>query len=314
MFASYKEYAQLSNKDLAMLLLSDTMNYGDGKTPRSRIGERTFLSREVVHSEPGKFPPAFFANFFEAAQQTYRRMAAKFPGESGKERIREFYCRYTMSAMCSSLSAFGKSDMLYRNMIERLATMKIASEADRLMLMTLQFEVTGCLGDPGRAADLVQEALRKVNSSSLRTSISDGSHIVAPAQENVSKLGLCRVVDGNLRPRIYPLRADAAGTEIGSLATAEGAINDVEATVSRRHLRIYRDSDGAWYAVGLGSTNGTVLVSGVDGSETVVEAPRKVRQASAAQAGSSAQPVRIAPGDELVLGGTTRFMVLGLTE
>ncbi len=349
MFSAYKEFAQISNKSLASVLLSDSMNYGDGKTPRSRIGERTFLSREVVHAEPGKFPPSFYANLFEAAQQTYRMLVAKHPGDKGKQAMGAFYCLQAADAMCAALRAFGKNDLLYRNMLERLATMSLASEADRLVLMTLQFEVTGCFGDPGRAADMVQEALRKTTAASFRTSISDGSPMVNSAPSSSAKLGLCRVVDGNLRPHIYPLRADATGTEIGSLATASGAINDVEPTVSRRHLRIYQDADGEWYAVGLESTNGTILISGADGSESVVEAPRKVRQALAASkstastatpanakatpesakvapasakstpanakaARGGSQPVRIQPGDQLVLGGTTRFMVLGLAE
>ena len=58
----------------------------------------------------------------------------------------------------------------------------------------------------------------------------------------------------------------------------------------------------------MGSSNGTVLISGEDGSEVVVEAPRGAGARTAA-------PVEVHAGDELVLGSATRFMLIeGMPE
>ena len=46
--------------------------------------------------------------------------------------------------------------------------------------------------------------------------------------------------------------------------------NDVDIDVSRKHLRIFEDGS-AWHAQGLGSTNGTTLISGADKSITEIE-------------------------------------------
>lgn len=56
--------------------------------------------------------------------------------------------------------------------------------------------------------------------------------------------------------------------------------------------------------MGTGSTNGTVLVNGADRSETVVEPPADERS------DWTGEPVTIRPGDELVFGKSTRYVVI----
>lgn len=73
--------------------------------------------------------------------------------------------------------------------------------------------------------------------------------------------------------------------------------------VSRHHARIRHDG-GRWYVEGTGSTNGTVLVSGADRSEIVVEPPADER------GGWTGESVAIRPGDELVFGKSTRYVVI----
>ena len=107
---------------------------------------------------------------------------------------------------------------------------------------------------------------------------------------------------------VYRLAADEQGTEVGALSLAANSINDVGYGVSRRHARIWRDDEGDWWVEGLGSTNGTLHVSGVDGAETVVEPPRSAR------VGNESRPVRLRPGDRLVLAGSTTFVVVALPE
>ena len=78
--------------------------------------------------------------------------------------------------------------------------------------------------------------------------------------------------------------------------------------MSGHHLRVWCNEAGRWCVQGLGSSNGTVLISGEDGSETVVEPAR-------ASASACAEPVEVHAGDELVLAGSTRFMLIeGMPE
>ena len=74
--------------------------------------------------------------------------------------------------------------------------------------------------------------------------------------------------------------------------------------VSAEHLRLFLE-DGRWYARGLSSTNGTALVSGADGAETLIEPPRSGRVPS-----FTYPPVRIDVGDVLRLGSRTSFLVV----
>lgn len=100
-----------------------------------------------------------------------------------------------------------------------------------------------------------------------------------------------------------------------SLVTNQGgALMEQALRECHQDLALYRNvlerlARGAGYSVqGLGSSNGTVLISGEDGSETVVEPAR-------AGASACAEPVEVHAGDELVLAGSTRFMLIeGMPE
>ena len=80
-------------------------------------------------------------------------------------------------------------------------------------------------------------------------------------------------------------------------------INNVGVGVSHRHLRISYIGD-TWYATGLGSTNGSSLIT-EDGSVEVIEPPRGARTE-----GETRNMVPIENGDVLTLGNTTKFLVL----
>ncbi|MFR7798301.1 MAG: FHA domain-containing protein [Collinsella sp.] len=93
------------------------------------------------------------------------------------------------------------------------------------------------------------------------------------------RLGLLRVVGNSARPPLRPLTTDPVGSIIGSLTGDENAITDVDSDVSRQHLRIWLQ-DGRWLAQGLGSTNGSFLISGVDRCRQAIEPPRRERPAN----------------------------------
>ena len=120
-------------------------------------------------------------------------------------------------------------------------------------------------------------------------------------------LGLVRVIDGMLQPRIYQLSAGPQGTVIGGVETEGSCITDVAADVSPQHLVIWQQ-ESHWWCQGLDSANGTQLVDGATKAMINVELPRILRQ------GEPVHPVEVHPGDALCLGLRTRFLVLVVKE
>ena len=178
--------------------------------------------------------------------------------------------------------------------------------SDKAVLVILPFIVTGALGDPSRASAITQEYVRCIASDNLETTIVKTSEMPRyVSEETPASLSLCRLIDGKLRMPIYPLSDNTAGTEIGSLASSEGAINDVGAGVSRKHVRIFRGHDGFWYAQGMGSTNGTTVIRADGGVEEPIELPRRKRAP-----GEEPPTVRIYANDTLRLASSTDFAVL----
>lgn len=305
MYGCLKQFASIKNNELARVLFSDSFGYG-GKPIIDRLGERTLLSRTIVHAAPGDFPERAFAAFPESAISICGMMSAKHPGAAGKAEIISYLSGEACDAMCDSLTALGLNGTLYRNITSRVSQMELSNLTDKATLLVLQFISTGCLGNPQRATEITQEFARHILSSSFRTDIAREGDTPAIMPENTDvRYGLCRIVNGKMRMPTYPLSTSPEGTEIGSLTTAANAINDVDVTVSRRHLRVYRDESGRWFAQGLGSTNGTTVIRGDSKAEQVVELPRARRGAE-----PLGEPVQIFASDILRLADTTQFMVL----
>lgn len=80
---------------------------------------------------------------------------------------------------------------------------------------------------------------------------------------------------------------------MGSLATGEADLTDVQADVSSRRLRVWREG-GAWWAMDLGSTNGSRLIPA--GGERVCLESGVHRQ--------------VRPADDLTLGAGTSFVLV----
>ena len=97
-------------------------------------------------------------------------------------------------------------------------------------------------------------------------------------------------------PAFRELILNPEGTEIGLLPTSKHIVTDVDEDVSRRHAYVWRQDD-TWYIRDLGSTNGTRLISGADGSEVLVPTEPE-------------NPVPVASTDIICLGATTRFIAM----
>ena len=308
MFDVFKSFGGVSNRDVAYIILSDKPLAG-GRSPRDRIGsDKTFLSRSVVHSMPGELPEAMFANFENSAYHLLSQMHDQTGSQRTPEDVCACFSGWAAHAMSVSLRTYALDDTVYLNTVRGLSALEEVSAVKRAYLLVLLFLVTGCTQDPRRGAEYTLEVASDKYSAHLYTQATQTfPSVEGEAAEEAAedlRLALFRVVGNRLRGGPYRLSTDGEGTDIGYLSTSASSITDVEETVSRRHLNIYRAEDGQWYARGLGSRNGTVLISGEDRSETVIEPPRDKAE------GFISRDVRIGPGDRLLLARDTEFMVV----
>lgn len=309
MFEDIHAHTGLSNRAVAEILLSSRPIYA-GRSPRDRIGERTFLSREVVHVTPDRVNPALYADFSHSAQTlTAHIVAAYGHGSAAYNKTVEHYGGSAAQQMAEIIYSFGYDWRIYANTVKRILTMHLPREADRAVLVVMSFLATGCLVDPRAAADVVLQFSKRKLSRDLATIESApklrAQQTLFDSQDDV--LGLVRVINGAVRPPIYQLSAEAKGTMIGSLPIEGSCITDVEVDVSRQHLIIWRQYE-RWWCQGLGSTNGTFVIRSGTKELVTVEAPRASRLPNEKSA-----PVEICEGDTICLGRRTRFLVMRMS-
>lgn len=123
-------------------------------------------------------------------------------------------------------------------------------------------------------------------------------------------LGALRVVDGLVAGDLHWASPLSEGTEIGALALGPDGVTDVGPGVSGHHVRLFCGDDGIWRVRDLGSREGSVLVSGSDRSEIVIG-----EGSSRGGSAKEGEAFEVHAGDELVLAGNMRFMLIeGVSE
>lgn len=213
-------------------------------------------------------------------------------------------------AMAAALSGWGLDGDSYRNACERIMDVPIHRDSDRALMLSMLFIITGAAADPYRAAREVEAFAGKRLGVGMDTmAVAAGRR--REAEPAPSSLALLRLKGGYSVGGLHRLARDAAGTVVGSMPGAGSSIADVDPDVSRRHLRIWFEG-GRWWCQDLGSTMGTVLVSGADRARTVVAPPRSALPAGAPRRAS--KPFPIDNSDEIRLGTTTRFLVMRASD
>ena len=299
MYAQLKAWG-ISNRDAASLLLNSALTF-DGRMLRDRIEESSQLSRRIVHTAPGEIPVGIFNSFQITCPQLLRSILRKlsvsrYAGDvDGALRQLnddlETTCARTMMQL---LRDFDIDESPYRNMQTYLNHADLANEQDRTLLRLMLFVITGCLGNPRTASTVVVDYATNVLGADFHTAQTIISAATQPSDAEVDLLlGLVRVIDGRIEAGSRMHVLDPAGTEIGLMPTGRHVVSDVGTDASRRHALAWREN-GTWYLRDLGSTNGTQLISGADGSVTDV----------------SATPVELSTSDVVCLGATTRFIVI----
>lgn len=299
LFDTLKAFGSISNKEAAQIILTDKPVYG-GKSPRERIGDKSYLSRTIVHSYPGDFDASMFVDFGISAYTLLSRLKKNC---GSAQLVTDYLATTGARDMASALVECSQDGMYYSNAVKKIVQMPGITENDRAGLMVMLFLATGCMGNPRWAAEHAfafakQSLASNPSTSSLESGYLDADELPEPE----THLALFRVIGGMVKSWPYVLSAEPEGTEIGYLSAAANSINDVEVTVSRRHLCIWRAEDGGWYAQGLDSRNGTELVRA--GRRIVIEPPRNARD------GFIARPVQLFSGDELHLARDTVFRVV----
>lgn len=311
MYADLKRFGRISNYDAARMLLTDRADHDGRVSPRSRIEDRTYLSRQIVNASPGQQPSELFEDFSRSAQAVLARILATHGSDqSGRELVERHYAREAPVAMSAALERCGIDSHVYRNLVSRAERSESVTDYQRTVLLVMIFLAMGCLASPAAVTDVVSSYVRerlRLDTDTMETTVGERAG-GRPADAGNERLALMRMFpDGSLRPAVYPLSTAPEGTVVGSLACEPGSITDVDADVSRRHLRIsWRD--GAWLAEGLGSTNGSALLAPGSSEPVEIEPPRSARREG------RALPRRIRHGDILALGATTRFLVIRVSD
>ena len=304
LFDTMKRQGHISYKNTAALILSGRP-LSDGRSPVSRVDDRTWVSRFVVHAPVGSLQDNYFGDFTVSALRLISRLKARNGREMTSERILDLVADSEHRAMDAALEACGEPATLYRNALDRLKLDEGLSDDERAEFAMVLFVTVACTGNVRRAVASAIEFSQSAHGATFVTPATAPDTASAVGVGTVPpRLGLLSVTDGYVSGSPFWLAPTVAGTQLGSLALAAEAITNVAADVSAEHARIWLDERGKWLVEGLDSRNGTVLVDGATGEENVVEPPRAARD------GWQGGPVELHSGDQLRLGSTTTFMVV----
>lgn len=311
MFEDLRGFAGLDYHDACCLLLSVRPVAG-GMSPREslEVMHRSSIMRNYVDIVPSKTNPSHFGDLQNASLNVMARLAARQgSGAASRVKIADHYRGPAAHAMADAFDAWGLSGQTYLNAVRCIDMAVLPAGKDRAALFVMLFVVAGCLQDPTRAAELVEDFLERCmgghfSSTTLRldNGKNDYASVTSPVDSASTTLGLILREGSVVRLPAYELSQDPEGTVIGYLPTGTNVIGAPDGCVSARHLRIWCEG-GRWYAQGLGSTAGTVLKHGTE-DLTVVEPP-----SSEAEPGREYPPVEIKVGDELCLGGKVTYIV-----
>ena len=297
-FDFLKREAGVNYKDFAMHLFNKEARLG--KVPLlTRLEDKTFMSRQVVRLEPGSMSVGMFDDF--ASTATFAWNALK--GASGNSAYKKLI-DVAVPQMVDSLRAFELKDKSFMNVVVTVANMPQLTEGAKGSLIMLLFIAAGCTGDVSFAIDKTIEQMN-AQGATMRTAQLEETADFEPVEVKADDFGLTlfRIKNGVMVTPGFDLFDGEEGNEIGLLPEGSHVFADVEKTVSRRHLKVWKADDGRWLVKGLNSKNGTVKLDAGTMKEVVVELSRNVA------CGVASPEVEIAPGDHLILGQDTEFIV-----
>lgn len=300
-FALMKKQGGISYKDMAKMILSGRP-LSDGQSPVSRVNDRSWVSRFVVHAPVGSLQANYFCSFSMSAPRIVARLKSKRGHVFSSAEILDLICGDASQGVVDALASCHQNVPLYRNTMYRIANEKGFTEDERAEIAMVLFLATACTGNVSKAVECALEFSKSVHGAGMSTPMitpsgSDCDGCDSKRGSIQPTIGLLRSVDGYVVGDTHWIDPGTKDIEIGSMALDADAINDVGVDVSAHHARIYRKDDGFWWIEDLGSSNGTSLIDGVTGEEVQV-----LR--------SDDGGVEIHPGDTIKLGSSTEFVVV----
>lgn len=303
-FSLMKKQGGISYKDMAKMILSGRP-LSDGQSPVSRVNDRSWVSRFVVHAPVGSLQMGYFCSFSISAPRIVARLKSKKGRVFSSADILELICGDASQGVVDALAQCHQNVPLYRNTMYRIANEKGFTEDERAEIAMVLFVATACTGNVNKAVESALEFSKSVHGVGMSTPMitPDGGESTGREELRSSQLqttiGLLRSVDGYVVGDTHWMDQRTGGVEIGAMALDANAINDVGVDVSAHHARVLQKDDGTWWIEDLGSTNGTFVIDGITGDE--VRVSRK---------DDGTDQVEIRPGDTIRLGSSTAFVVV----
>lgn len=297
LFDSMKRLGGISHSETASLVLSGKP-LADGRSAMSRANDDpTWLSRYVVHAPMETVQSQYFAEPALSAMRLIARLKSAKVKHAGSTDILDMLETSICPKMISSLESHGQNAQVCVNALARLSHAEGLSRVECEEAAMVLLVSTVAYGNVRRAVDYTfSYAKSSWGALADRTPLMEVLPSAGDAsQQEARAIGLMRIDGGYTAGTPLWLRPAHDGFEIGTMAFGENGIVDVGKHVSAHHARISCSADGVWQIEDLGSTNGTLLVSGADGSAAEVR---------------PGAPCNIRPGDEIRLAGDTRFIVL----
>lgn len=301
MFDVFKRSCAIKHNELAEMVLS-SRPLSDGRSPKSRTSDRSWVSRFIVHAPAGSLQERYFADYGRAAARVMRRLRTRGSKVFEPQQILDVVCGDAGQAMDVALAACHQDAHLYRNMLDRIRLSSGTTVGERAEAALVLFVAVGCSGNVGKTVAYTADHVRSmhVNLMSTPAMTEVAAPGLSPNEAWCPCLGLIRVRDGYVCGTPYWIEPTGEGVTLGALALGESDITDVDSDVSAEHARIWRSDCDGWLVKDLGSSNGTLVVDGVDRAENKVQ-------------GDAA--VLLHAGDELRLGASTVFAVVeGMPE
>lgn len=306
-FGFMKKHGGISYKDLAKMILSGHP-LSDGQSPASRVNDRSWVSRYVVHAPVGALQKDFFCPFSISAPRIVARLKAKKGKSFSSEQIMDLICGEEAESIIDALAGFHQNIPLYRNTMYRILNEKGFTDYERAEIAMVLFAAAACTGNVRFAVECAIDFSKSIHGVGMSTPMLtpvDSGDVEAGSGSNArvmsTTLGLMRMMDGYVVGNTHWIDSCKGTLEIGAMAMDDDALNDVGMDVSAHHARITRAEDGTWMIEDLGSSNGTFVTDGVTGVESRV---------IATDAGAHGGVIEIHPGDELRFGTTTTFAVV----
>lgn len=301
MFDVFKRSCAIKHNELAEMVLS-SRPLSDGRSPKSRTSDRSWVSRFIVHAPAGSLQERYFADYGRAAARVMSRLRTRGSKVFEPQQILDVVCGDAGQAMDVALAACHQDAHLYRNMLDRIRLSSGTTVGGRAEAALVLFVAVGCSGNVGKAVAYTADYVRSMHVNLMSTPVM--SEVAAPGLSSNEAwcpcLGLIRVRDGYVCGTPYWIEPTGEGVTLGALALGGSDITDVDSDVSAEHARIWHSDCDGWLVKDLGSSNGTLVVDGADRAENRVQ-------------GNAA--VSLHAGDELRLGASTVFAVVeGMPE